>query len=153
MQSVSLKARAVRVLSRREHSRVELERKLAPHAESLEQIQAVIADLERQGFFSEQRFAESFVKRRGEKFGMQRVKLELSAHQLDSELSTRVLSQLKTSEFDRALAVWQRKFGHLEINANDFASRAKQHQFLLQRGFSSDSIRQVFKEHPQHKTA
>jgi regulatory protein len=124
---------------------VELQRKLAPHAESAEQIQSVIDDLERQGFFSEQRFAQSFAKRRGEKFGMQRVKLELGVHQLDPELSSEVLSQLKSTEFDRALAVWERKFGHLEIEPEDFASRAKQQQFLLQRGFSSDSIRQVFK--------
>jgi regulatory protein len=145
MQTLSLKARAVRILSRREHSRVELARKLAPHAESAEQVQSVIDDLQRQGFFSEERFAQSFAKRRGEKFGTQRVKLELGIHQLHPELSLTVLNELKSTEFERALAVWQRKFGHLEADPDDFASRAKQHQFLLQRGFSSDSIRQVFK--------
>ncbi|HLT27498.1 MAG TPA: recombination regulator RecX, partial [Zeimonas sp.] len=45
----TLKARALRALARREHSRVELERKLAPHAESSEQLEALLDRLAETG--------------------------------------------------------------------------------------------------------
>ena len=56
---LSLKGRALKYLAAREHSRLELQRKLAPHAESAEQVDAALNDLEARGFLSAERFAES----------------------------------------------------------------------------------------------
>ncbi|MBI3145525.1 MAG: recombinase RecX, partial [Pseudogulbenkiania sp.] len=54
----SLKARAVDLLSRREHSRRELERRLAPFADSAEQLAALLDELAERGWQSDNRFAE-----------------------------------------------------------------------------------------------
>ena len=54
----SLRARALSYLARREHSRLELRRKLAPHAESPEQLESVLDTLEAQGLLSIERFAD-----------------------------------------------------------------------------------------------
>jgi len=43
----SLRERALGFLARREHSRTELRRKLAPHAESPEELDALLADPKR----------------------------------------------------------------------------------------------------------
>ena len=63
-RDLSLRGRALKLLSLREQSRSELMRKLAPHAESPEQVQALLDDLQRAGLLSEQRFVESLVRRR-----------------------------------------------------------------------------------------
>ncbi len=140
--SRSLKMRAVDYLSRRDHSRVELQRKLAPHAQSPEQVAAVINDLEIQGFFNEARFVSSFSRRRGEKYGVARVTQELAAHRLSSDQTAAVFAQLKATETNRAQSVWQRRFNHLPQSLEE---RGKQQRFLQQRGFSSAAIQAVLK--------
>ena len=65
----SLKMRAVGYLSRREHARAELARKLAPHAEDPAEIEAVLDALEKEGWLSTERFAQSLVHRRASRQG------------------------------------------------------------------------------------
>ena len=54
----SLKTRALGYLARREHSRLELERKLAPHAKTSEDLSLVLDTLEQRGFLSAPRMVE-----------------------------------------------------------------------------------------------
>ncbi|MFM1990516.1 MAG: hypothetical protein RJA99_3473 [Pseudomonadota bacterium] len=140
--ALSLKGRALKLLSQREHSRLELSRKLAPHAESLEQLDVLLDELERGRFLSSQRFAESLAHRRAPRFGVRRIAQELGVHRLDGEVSGPVLASLRETEFDRAHEAWRRRFGE---PAADAAERAKQHRFLAQRGFSGDAIRWVLR--------
>ncbi|MEY4428690.1 MAG: hypothetical protein RLZZ182_1379 [Pseudomonadota bacterium] len=139
---LSLKGRALKYLSMREHSRMELRRKLAPHAESAEQVEQVLAELEQRGFLSEERFAESVVHRKASRYGLARVKVELSQHRLPEHLTREVTAQLQATEVDRALALWQRRFGQLPATPED---KARQMRHLAGRGFSGDTIRQVFR--------
>jgi regulatory protein len=141
-RQLSLKMRAVGILSRRDHSRFELQRKLAPYAESAEQIDKVIADLEQQGFFSEARFVTAFARRRGEKYGVARVTHELAPHKLAADLTVAAINDLKASEPTRAEAVWRRRFDQLPKTIEE---RAKQQRFLQQRGFSSAAIAAVLR--------
>ena len=76
-QPLSLKARALGYLSRREHSRAELRRKLAQHAESAEEVDALLDWLERENWLSNARFAESVVHRRAGRYGTARLMQEL----------------------------------------------------------------------------
>jgi regulatory protein len=133
----SLKGRALRLLAQREHSRLELARKLGPHAESPEQLERVLDELERAGLASPQRFAESLAYRRASRFGARRIELELDAHRLDAEVAAPVLARLRGSERARALAAWRKRFG---APAGDAAERARHQRFLAQRGFSADAI-------------
>ena len=139
---LSLKGRALKYLSMREHSRMELRRKLAPHAESPEQVEQVLAELEQRGFLSEERFAESVVHRKASRYGLARVKVELAQHRLPEDLTREVTAQLQATEVDRALALWQRRFGQLPATPED---KARQMRHLAGRGFSGDTIRRVFR--------
>lgn len=142
---LSLKGRALAALARRDYSRIELRRKLAPHAESEDQLDALLDELEAQRWLSNDRFAEQLVTRRSARFGMQRIRQELAQHKLDPELVSPLLDDLKRTERQRALEVWQRKFGELPADA---AERARHQRFLMQRGFSGDAIAWVLKGAP-----
>ena len=138
----SLKARALRYLSAREHSRQELSRKLARHAQEGDDINAVLDWLTAQKFLSEERFAESLAHRRAARFGNARVLYELNSHGLDEGTVGAVKDELLADEDERAWSVWQKKFGRPADNAAD---AARQQRFLQQRGFSNASIRAVMR--------
>ena len=142
---LSLKGRALAALARREHSRLELRRKLAPHAESAEQLDALLDDLQAQRWLSEERFAEQLVNGRGVRFGPLRIRQELAQHRLSNEIVAPLLDNLRRTERQRAREVWQRRFDALPA---DLAERGRQQRFLAQRGFSSDAIGWVLKGAP-----
>ncbi len=137
---LSLKGRALAYLARREHSRVELARKLKPHAESEDKLQALLDELASAGWLSDERFAESVVHRRAGRFGTRRLLDELKQHALDETLLERVDQQLRESEAARAKAVWEKKYG---VMPTTFAERAKQARFLAGRGFSHAVIARI----------
>ncbi len=137
---LSLKGRALRYLAAREHSRVELERKLAPHEETPGQLAQVLDELQTKDFISEARVVESVVNRKAGKFGAARVRHELLGKGLDSHLVAEAMTGLKASELERAREVWRKKFGEL---APDAAGRGKQVRFLASRGFGGDVIQRV----------
>lgn len=162
---LSLKARALKLLAQREHSRTELRRKLLPHAvafcEAQQQastdaaalsgaaapaavdtpnqcLDKLLDWLEAHRYLSEERFVESRVHARAARFGNMRIKMELAQHGLAVDGDT--AARLKASEVERARALWQRRFGG---PAPDAAQRAKQMRFLAGRGFSGETIRRV----------
>jgi regulatory protein len=154
---LSLKARALQWLAQREHSRVELRRKLlraareqaragqaAADEDPAAEIDALLDWLVAQRHLSEARFVESRVHAREKRFGQRRIAQELKQHgaALDAESAQR----LRASEFERARAVWARKFG--ESPAGDAAARAKQARFLAGRGFDAAVIRRVVRAEP-----
>lgn len=137
---LSLKGRALRYLAAREHSRVELERKLRPHEETPGQLAQVLDDLQAKDFISEARVVESVINRRAGRFGASRIKYELLNKGLGAEAVAEAVNSLKSSELERAQGVWRKKFGE---PAPDAAARMKQMRFLASRGFGGDVIRRV----------
>lgn len=137
---LSLKGRALRFLSRREHSRLELRRKLAPHAESQEELDKVLDELEAARLLSNQRFAESLVYRKAERFGSAVIRHELRSHALESAIVERQLASLEQTEQARARALWERRFGEPPDSPQ---ARARQIRFLMARGFRADVVRRV----------
>lgn len=138
--TLSLKGRALKYLAAREHSRVELTRKLAPHAESPEQVAQVLDELEQKGWLSAQRFAESMLHRKAARYGVARLKAELAQHQLPAEVASEATQSLRDTEFARAHALWARRFGTPPETPED---KARQMRFLLGRGFAGDVVRRV----------
>ena len=137
---LSLKGRALRLLSQREHSRIELERKLAKHAQDGDEVTRVLDELEARGFIDHQRVAESVVHRRAVKLGALRIKQELQAKGLDAQLVSAAVAKLRATELDRAREVWRKRFGTPPADAGE---RAKQARFLATRGFAGEVIRRV----------
>jgi len=169
LRSLSLKARALQLLAQREHSRVELRRKLlalavqqaatsakagdiatqaspafsrrlSATADMQANVDALLEWLAAQGHLSEARFVEARVRTRAARLGNLRIHQELAQHGL--ELSPEVAQALKDSEFARARQVWARKF---EAAPDDAAARAKQMRYLTSRGFSSEVIRRLLR--------
>ncbi|HEF5871615.1 TPA: recombination regulator RecX [Burkholderia cenocepacia] len=138
----SLKGRALGYLSRREYSRAELARKLAPYVGEDEAVDPVLDALEKEGWLSDARFAESLVHRRASRVGVARIVSELKRHAVGDSLVEEVNAQLRETEWTRAQAVWRKKFGALPQTP---AERAKQARFLAARGFSSATIVKLLK--------
>jgi regulatory protein len=136
----SLKGRALRLLSGREHSRAELERKLQQFEEEPGSLALALDELQAKGFISEQRVVESVVNRRAAKLGASRIKQELQAKGLDAQAVSEAVAGLRSTELARARAVWQKKFGQPPQDADE---RAKQMRFLASRGFGGDTIHRV----------
>ncbi|WP_079416294.1 recombination regulator RecX [Thiomonas intermedia] len=138
----SLRARAVRYLSQREHSPLELRRKLLRYCEEADEVDALLASLEQAGLLSSERFAQSLIHRRQQRYGNLRIAQELEAHGLPGDATAALRQSLKDSELARAHAAWSRKFPTLPQDAPE---RARQARFLTQRGFSSDTVRAVLR--------
>ena len=141
---LSLKGRALRLLSGREYSRAELERKLASHEEATGDLARALDELQAKDFISERRVIESVINRRGAKLGASRIRQELQGIGLDRDAVTEAVAGLKDTELERAREVWRRKFG--SKSAEDLAEpaeRGKQMRFLAARGFGGDVIRKV----------
>lgn len=141
-QTLSLKARALKYLATREHSRLELGRKLAKYAEEGDDVDALLDFLEKNNWLSQERFAESLVHRRAGRYGNARVLAELQQHGVQGEDLAELKSELKDSETARAKEVWRRKFG---TPPQDAEQRGKQMRFLMARGFSSGAVRAALK--------
>jgi regulatory protein len=139
---VSLRARALRLLARRDYSYVELENKLAPHATEAGELSALLADLQRRGWLSEARLAEQVVRKASARFGARRIVQQLQERGIDEQHAARVRSELQASELQRARAVWAKRFGRLPADLREFGRQAR---FLEQRGFDSDVIRRVLR--------
>jgi regulatory protein len=137
---LSLTGRALRLLSSREHSRAELQRKLAPFEESPGELAAVLDKLAAKDLQSEQRAVDSLVYRRSAKLGSARIRQEMQAKGMEPEAMAQALDQLRASEQARAHEVWRKKFGG---PASTPAERAKQIRFLASRGFGGETIARV----------
>ena len=127
----------MRFLTQREHSRAELTQKLAAHAESNEQIEALLDDLVRQGFLSDARYAEMVARTRGTRFGSHRVAHELRQKGVPDSLVNKTIGELRDGDLATARVIWQKKFGSLPKDAEE---KARQVRFLQSRGFSLDTI-------------
>ncbi len=160
----SLKARAVKWLAQREHSRVELRQKLwrqaqldarsamptdpadetAAEAERIDsaaiqaQIDTLLDTLEAENLLNDARFAQSRIRVRAPKFGAGRIRGELT--RLGVSIDPGAIDT-EGSESERAHRIWARKFG--ASPSRDRHEQARQSRFLASRGFSSDVIRGV----------
>ena len=131
---------AERLLTGREHSRAELERKLAPHEEEPGQLAKVLDDLQAKDFISEPRVIESVINRRASRFGAARIRHELQGKGLQAEAVAAAVQSLKATEVERAREVWRKKFGTPAASATE---RGKQARFLAARGFGAEAIARV----------
>ena len=132
--AAELRARALRLLARREHSRKELERKLSPYAESSEALEVLISELKTKSQLSEARFAEERARQLSRKYGAARIRQDLKSKGVGEELVEHVSSE---GDLERARAILERKYRQPAATRDE---RAKRMRFLQSRGFSSDII-------------
>jgi regulatory protein len=136
-----LKARALRHLVRREHSRAELERKLAPYAENPQALCSVLDVLVSKKQVSDERFAQERARVLARKYGAARIKRDLKSKGITEEILQR--ASTIDGELERASAILSRKYRQ---PAGTREERAKRARFLQGRGFSYDVIRRLVVE-------
>ncbi|MDM0115241.1 recombination regulator RecX [Variovorax sp. J22R133] len=136
----SLKGRALRLLSQREHSRAELERKLAKYEEEPGTLAQALDELAAKDFISEARVVQSVVHQRASRMGAMRVRQELQQKGIAPEAIASAVANLQASELDRAREVWRRRFGEPPADARE---RSRQTRFLLARGFAGATVSKV----------
>ena len=136
---IELKVRALRYLARREHSRAELARKLAPHAESPASLEAVLNELGAKRQLSDERYAEVRTHWLARKYGAGKIRQDLKAHGVADAVIERVSAE---GDYDRAKAILARKYREPATTREEKARRGR---FLQSRGFSYDIIVRVLK--------
>ena len=136
--------RALGLLTRREHSRQELARKLMYRGVESAEAEAVVERLKDAGWQNDERFAESLVRNRaGSGYGPAYIRAELKTHglssgQIDAAMEAfdgdwrATVHALLTRRYPQAL------IGHME-------TQRKAMDFLLRRGFSLELVRDVLR--------
>lgn len=140
-QHALLRAKAIRCLAVREHSRFELQTKLQAQVADVTLIHLVLDQLQTEGLLSDQRFTEQFVHSRvSQGYGPLRIRSELTTRRVDAALIETALEQAaEQQDWATHLAeVAQRKFAQPAQNKKD---QARQARFLARRGFSEAMIR------------
>ena len=168
MTADDLRARALRLLARREYSRQELASKLlskpAPRparcprnandvfasASFVDEVYeppteadvaALLDDLTQRKMLSDDRYAEMRARVRAPRYGDSRLRQELTQKGIDRDTITAVLAE-QPDELSRCHEIWLRKFGQLPGDMNE---RARQTRHLASRGFAMRVIQQVLR--------
>ena len=140
----SAAARALRLLARRDYTRLELERKLSAYVEDPLELRALLDDFTARGWLSEARAVDQLVNAKRGRFGAARIRQALIERGVSEELKASTLERLKDTELESARAVWARKFKAPPATP---AERAKHVRFLQYRGFSLDIAMRVIRGH------
>lgn len=139
----SIRRAAMDLLARREHSFQELVQKLSARFPE-EEVYPVVDKLRAENLQSDQRYLEAYVRfRRNKGFGPLKIEAELYGKGLDSEALKECLYSDENDWQDLCKQAFEKRFTVADINNNK--ERAKCERFLLQRGFSHDSIKTAIK--------
>jgi regulatory protein len=137
--------RAMDLLARREHSRLELLTKLVQKGCSRIVAEQALDELEQERLLSEDRFVESLVQtRRDQGHGPIRIRHDLRNKGIADHLIDRWLDEGDSDWLDIIARVRRQKFGD-ELPA-DYTERARQARFLQTRGFTAEQIQKVLKD-------
>ena len=131
---------AINLLASRDHSRVELERKLATRDFPAELVCACLDALAARGYINDERFTEQYLRMRRQRgFGPLRIRKELRERGISSDLISAWLDEKDSHWRDDLRALTERKFGALDDRSSkELARRAR---FLEYRGFPAQLIR------------
>lgn len=139
--------RAIGLLSRREHSRRELTRKLKVRGIEAEAATAAVDRLAQEGWQDDTRFAESLVRSRSASgYGPLHIRAELGTHGLDRDAVAAALDTFDGDWAANARDLVRRRYGPEVLS--DLAVRRKAADFLARRGFDADTIRRATRYDP-----
>lgn len=141
--SRTLTQRAVALLARREHSRAELVRKLAPHAGPDDDLNALLDGLEAGGLQSDRRYAERVAHQALRRHGSMRVEQRLRMSGVSGDTLEGALDTARAREPEAALTVLRKRFTEAPATREAWAAQAR---YLHNRGFRPEVIHQVLRE-------
>ena len=136
---MSAKSVAVKLLSRREHSAFEIRDKLQKRDFEEEEIAQAIRDLEQDGWLSDERYAEAYIRMRQQKgFGPLRIAIELNERGVDERIIDTYLQDVEDSWQQILEQQYLKKYKNRPVE--DYSDKAKRIRFLQYRGFYLDAI-------------
>lgn len=139
--------RALGLLTRREHSRQELTRKLTIRGVEANDAQAVVDKLAKAGWQDDVRFAELLVRSRANTgYGPVRIRAELATHALSAEIIAAAVGGFEGDWYCNALSVLRRR--HPAALDGDRVAQRKAADFLLRRGFGMDQVMAALRSNP-----
>ena len=131
---------ALGLLSRRDHSRLELSQKLRLRQFDNELIEAALDKLVDQQWLCDERFARIQVRQHVfKRHGPMRIRMELKRKGVDEHIIELALDENETDWFELARACYQSRFRNADIS--DIKEKAKRVRYLQSRGFNSDQVR------------
>lgn len=142
-QPLSLMARAVGLLAKREYSYQTLRTTLSRYVQSREDIHTldrVLEQLQEKGYLSNKRFAQVRTQTRLRQYGNRRIAQELRRNGIDESLIHETMKEFGQEEETRCREIWKRKFGRQPETPKE---RDKQIRYFLYRGFSYRVIQKV----------
>lgn len=144
MIQISLKSRAIRYLSLREHSIQEIKRKLSQYANSKEELEQTINWLIENNYLSEKRYINSFIEAKTRKYGLLKVRYLLEQTVEDKSLINTQLESYNINEIENICQLWQKKY-RANFNDLDPTIQQKAIKWLLNKGFTYTLIKQAIR--------
>jgi len=130
---------AVGLLARREHSLLEISRKLAQRGFEQDEIERTLEKLQAKNLLSEERFTESYITmRRHRGYGPLRIEQELRERGVDSSIIDIWLDKNDRQWRSLMSQQYRKKYG--DEPARDYAEKAKRARYLQSRGFPADWV-------------
>lgn len=137
--------RAMDLLARREHGRLELERKLVQRGCPQKIADKALGGLENDDLLSDERFTESLVQTRYDQgHGPVRIRHDLRQKGVADSIISRWIDERSEQWLALIARVRQLKFG--DELPSDHKERACQARFLQSRGFTSEQIHMALKD-------
>ncbi|ART80925.1 regulatory protein RecX [Oceanisphaera avium] len=136
---------ALGLLSRRDHSRLELAQKLRLRQFDQALIEAALDKLVEQQWLCDARFARVQVRQHVfKRHGPMRIRMELKRKGVAEALIEQALEEEETDWFSLAKDCYQARFRNSDIS--DIKDKAKRVRYLQSRGFNSDQVRYALEE-------
>jgi len=141
---------ALRILTRRDHSRYELVRKLKQRGFSKEDIDDAVSACENLDYINDERTAKIYIrqlKRKG--YGKKRIQLELNKKSLKGARIQHILDESVSAidEQEGAERILKKNMKRFEREKDALKRRDKIYRFLHARGFSREVIANTIKGH------
>jgi regulatory protein len=127
----------MRFLARREHTRMELKRKLQARAQEGDDLEALLDDLAKRGWLSDTRFAEQAIRAKSRRFGPMKLAHYLKSKGVGEEAIAAGLRNAGEDGVASLEAVWRSRF---RAAPADEREKLRQVRFLQGRGFAVDEI-------------
>lgn len=131
---------ALKTLSRREYSRLELRRRLIDKGGDPEDIENLLNDFEKKGWLNEDRFVEVLIRSRRNRFGCLKILRELEEKGVSGSGISLAKELLSRDEEMTARNIWEKKFGVLPVSLSERGSQAR---FMQSRGFDQSLVRRI----------
>ena len=141
--TLTLRQCALGALARRDHSRLELARKLNRLREEHDDVDALLDEFEANGWLSDERFAGSAARQRQGRFSQRHIVEDLKSKGIAVDTAKTAVAALEQDDEAIALALWSRRFGEPAVDQKE---KARQVRFLQSRGFSLSVVFRVLKQ-------